>query len=541
MTRVDVNKLQTPTDGPEIFCRRDLLLLVLVLALAAGIRLVFSVGLFSSDEANYLRNAAAWWTGRFDMRDALFLHDTRPVMFAPVAWSFAAFGVSEATALLWPFVASLVVVACVYLTTLRLFGRETAVYAAFFAAFLPLLVEESTRLLPGVVMNMMIALCALFFVVSEQVGRGRWLWLALSGVAYGALQIAGELGIVLGCLFLAAVIVWRRYSVWTYWPAVLGVVGISVVVGVYFWAGTGDPLFKIGLSKRLIVQIKEAAPHQPLYYVKVFVVPWIGHGGIFYLTGIGCIAGLVARRREALFVALWIALTWALIEFGSVSLSEYRQLSKEVRCLSVVSVPSVILAGYGMAWIRQTLSRRRWSRGEGIPVGSVIIVSLLIAIGSVWTLDTRKGRLSESRVGVRKVRDHVRRYDGRPIYITHWLWNTEVGFSLGFDEAYYPSGYAPYHVVNLATADSTSLNRYVQTLRPGETIGPGLLIHDERLFQASRGEWRTGSVGLGEIPDVLVDIPGQWRLIERIPVNFKYTPALYEIPEGATWPTAEAP
>ena len=397
MTEPQADRITFLRGGRRSFGRRDLLLIVLAVVLAASIRLIFSGGLFSSDEANYLRNAAGWWTGCFEMKDALFLHDTRPVMFAPVAWSFAALGVSEATALLWPFLASLAVVFLVYLIALRLFDRETAVYAAFCAAFLPLLVEEATRLLPGVVMNMLFALCALCFVISEQTERRRWMWLAFSGMAYGALQVAGELGIVLGCLFLSAVIVWRRYSLWTYWPAAAGLAAVTVLSAVYFWVETGDPLFKIELSKRVIVQIKEVAPHQPLYYVKVMLVPWLGHGGIFFLAGIGCVAGFLEKRREAVFVALWIAMTWALIEFGSVSLSEYRQLSKEVRYFSVVSVPTVILAGYGIAWIRRVLSRRELGRRGAFPLGVVVLVSVLVAITSVWTLQSRRDRTEPGR------------------------------------------------------------------------------------------------------------------------------------------------
>ncbi len=541
MTEPQADRITLLRGGRRGFGRRDLLLIVLAVLLAASVRLVFSGGLFSSDEANYLRNAAGWWTGCFEMKDALFLHDTRPVMFAPVAWSFAALGVSEATALLWPFLASLAVVFLVYLIALRLFDRETAVYAAFCAAFLPLLVEEATRLLPGVVMNMLFALCALCFVISEQTERRRWMWLAFSGMAYGALQVAGELGIVLGCLFLSAVIVWRRYSLWTYWPAAAGLAVVTVLSAVYFWVETGDPLFKIELSKRVIVQIKEVAPHQPLYYVKVMLVPWLGHGGIFFLAGIGCVAAFLEKRREAVFVALWIAMTWALIEFGSVSLSEYRQLSKEVRYFSVVSVPTVILAGYGIAWIRRVLSRRELGRHRAFPVGVVVLVSVVVAITSAWTLHSRRDRMSDARSSVRKVREHIRHFEGKAVYVTHWLWNTEVGFSMGFGEDYYPSGYDPYHVVNLQTADSTSMNRYVQTLRQGEPMAPGLLVHDERLFEASQGEWKTGSVGLGEIPEALSHMPPEWRLIGRFPMNYKYSVALYEIPDGAIWPAAEQP
>ncbi|UCG51800.1 MAG: glycosyltransferase family 39 protein [Candidatus Latescibacterota bacterium] len=535
-TSTDADGFAHVEGGGESLDRRDLLVIAVVLLLAVAVRIVFSRGIFSPDETNYLRNAAAWLADRFVLKDALFLHDTRPLMFVPVAWSFAAWGVSEMTALMWPFMASVGVVVGVYLTSRRLLGREAAGYAALCAAFFPLLAQESTRLLPGVVMNLLTALCVLFFVISEQARRRRWLWLAASGAAYGAIQSAGELGIVLGLLFLAAVIMWRRYSLWSYWPAVAGFLGVTLLIALYYWAETGTPLFKIELSKNVYEQVRTVAPHQPLYYSRLLLKPLAGGGGVFYLAGIGCLAALFDRRRAALFIALWIAMTFALLEFGSISLTEYRPLSKEVRYFSVVSVPMVILAGYGVLWIRRVATR--WQRGGGgvFSTGIVVAVFVLVALTSIITLHSQRERVRDQRTNLVKLRDHVRRYEGRPIYVTHWLWNTKVGYFMRFEEEYLPSGYDPYHAVHLESADSTSMNRYVQTLKPGEPMGPGLLVHDERLFEISQGETESWSIGRGEIPEVLARIPSEWRLVDRVTISERFVLALYDIPEGAVWP-----
>jgi hypothetical protein len=507
--------------------------------LAAAVRVYFSFGIFSPDEMNTLRNAAGWWTGRFEMKDALFLHDTRPLMFVPVAWSFGAFGVSEITGVLWPFLASLGVVACVYLIALRLFGRETALYAVFFAVFFPLLAREGSRLLPGAVMNLCIALCALCYVVSEGAEKRRGAWLVLSGMAFGAIQAAGELGIVLGLFFVAAMLVWRRHGFWSYWPVAAGFLGVTAVIALYYWIATGNPLFKLDLSKQVYAQVMTAAPRQPLFYSKVILAPFAGGGGVFYVAGIGGAAALCEKRREALLVALWIAITWLLLEFGSVSLSEYQQLSKEVRYFSVVSVPTVLLAGYGMAWIRRAASGFRGGRGSGFSAGSVAVVAALVVVASTWTLQLLKDHMEVQRANVARLREHVRQYQGKPIYVTHWFWNTEVGFFLAFEDDYYPSGYHPYRAVNLATADSTSMNRYVQTLKPGEPMGRGLLLHDERLFDASLGRTQSWYVGRGEIPEALPSLVEPWRLVERLVISESFVLMLYEVPEGAAWPETD--
>jgi hypothetical protein len=534
--------------------RRDAAWIALALVLAAAIRLAFYGGMSSPDELNTLRNGAQWWAGRFELADALFIHDTRPLMFIPVGWSFAAFGVSAATALLWPFVASLCVVFLVYVVARRLFGRETAAYTAFCAAFFPLFAQEATRLLPGVVMNLLIGLCALFFVVSEEALRRRSLWLGASGMAYGAIQTAGELGIVLGFLFVAAVIVWRRHRLWTYWPSVAGFALVTGLFLLYQWIETGNPFFKLDLSKHVYAQLKAVAPRQPLYYTKLMLAPFAGGGGVFYLAGAGAIAALLARRREALFLVLWMGLTWAFLDFGSLSVTEYRPLSKEVRYFSVVSVPAVILAGYAIAWARGAAARRRAalssaargavgarSRGRWVEGAVVAAACLFVAVVSMRTLHSERAPLRAQQAKLRSVRDHVRRYEGKPVYVTHWYWNTQVGFFMRFEDEYFPSGYDPYHAVRRASVDAASLNRYVQTLEPGAPMGPGLLVHDERLFEVSEGKRESWSVGRGEIPEVLARIPPQWRLVDRASLSDRYAVALYEIPEGASWPEESKP
>jgi len=155
----------------------------------------------------------------------------------------------------------------------------------------------------------------------------------------------------------------------------------------------------------------------------------------------------------------------------------------------------------------------------------------------LWTLRVERAPARIQREKIHRVRDQVRRFEGKPVYVTHWFWNTEVGFFMRFEDAYFPSGYDPYHAVRIAAADKTSLNRYVQTLEPGAAIGPGLLVHDEKLFAISQGERESWSVGRGEIPPVLSRIPEGWKLLDRVDLGERFAAALYEIPEGSVWPS----
>ncbi len=520
--------------------RRDYTIILAAVVCALVIRLVFFRGVLSIDDFNYLRHAAEMWKDRFSYGDLLYLHGTRSLVFVPVSWLYAVFGVSEAAAAAWPLAASFATIAFVYLIGREWFGREGGAWAAVLAVFLPLMVEESTRILPGAIMNLIIAVSVYTFVLSER-GRRRWLWLLVSGGVYGAMPLTGELGMLFGCFFPIAVLVIGRYRFWSYWPIAAGFIVVAGSNVAYQWIVTGDPLFKAHISA-LILET-EVPPVRPFYYVNVLLRPFAGHGGVFYLAGAGAVAALRARNRPALFLTGFLVAMWVLIEFISSSVTTYRPLYKYVRYASMLSVPAVVLSGYGLVWIRRSLGGPGARRGFG-RAGSVAVVSIvaLLFLTSIVTLKKAGSWAGKRRAQLERLGGYVTAAQGKPVYVTHWLWNTRAGYFMDFDDAYFPSGYDPYHALRLDAADAGSLNRYVQTLTAGEELRGGLLIHDETLFaaglSAGRTEGRDYSVGTGEIPSLLASPPAAWRLVDRFEVG-NNTLAVYEIPDGFRWPVEE--
>lgn len=516
--------------------RRDYAIILAALVCALVLRLVFFRGVLSIDDFNYLRHAAELWKDRFSYADLLYLHGTRSLVFVPVSWLYAVFGPSQAAAVAWPLAASLATIGLVYLIGREWFGRECGAWAAALAVFLPLMVEESTRVLPGAIMNLIIAVSVYTFAVSER-GRRRRLWLLVSGGAYGAMPLTGELGMLYGCFFPLAVLLTGRYRFWSYWPIAAGFAAVAGSNVMYQWIVTGDPLFKAHISA-LILET-EIPPVRPFYYVNILLRPFAAHGGVFYLAAAGAVAAVRTRNRPALFLTLFLVAMWILIEYISSSLTTYRPLYKYVRYASILSVPAVVLSGYGLGWVRRSLGgldRRRgaWRAGT-IAVVSIIAVLFLT---SIVTLKKAGSWAGQRRAQLERLRGHVVAADDKPVYVTHWLWNTRVGYFMGFDDAYFPSGYDPYHALRLDDADAGSKNRYVQTLAAGEEMPGGLLIHDETLFAAGRSGGGDYSVGAGEIPALLASPPSAWRLIDRFEVG-NNTLAVYEIPAGFRWSVEE--
>jgi hypothetical protein len=526
----------TPNNPPEGSAgflhidRRDLLLLGALVALALAVRFAFFQGIAYVDEFNYMRHAAESWKGRFDIGGVLYFHGTRPLIFMPVGAAFALFGVSETSALAWPLFASTATVVLVYLLGRMLQNRERAAYAAVFACFLPLMVQEATNLLAGVVINLVIGLSALSFIFADDSKRLRAPLMFIAGAGLGAMTMVGEVGLSFGCFFVAAVLFRRRFKILQYWPIVAGFMILIAISVWYYWAKTGNPAFKADLSRTILEM--QPAPFIPLYYTKNLIKPFTAHAGIFYLAGL---ALLLDRRRDTRFLAAWFILTWLFIEFATTSLTEYRLMFKSVRHMSVLSIPGVLLAGVALARLREAATGSP-GRPAVLPVALVTLVLAGAFASSAMTSARRiQGKL-ETRAPLQRVRAHVQEWRGSTVYVTHWLWNSRVGFDMGYDDPYFPSGFDPYHSVLLDTADPDSKNLYVQLLEAGQELAPGILLHDESLFEASLGIHSTGSVGIGEIPVVLANPPAEWRRIDRIPMPGDGAVVIYEIPEGARWP-----
>ncbi len=504
------------------------------LVVGLAVRLAFFRGLVSVDDLNYVRHAAELWKGRFDLSAALYLHATRLLVFSPVAGLFALLGPYEVVAVLWPLAASLATIVLVERIGRRLFDAPTARTAACLVAVLPLAVDEATRLLPGAIINLLVALSVLAFLRADtDPPRRRGAWLAASGAIWGTMTFVGELGFLMGAFFPAAILVQRRRPVASYWPVAAGVVAVAATATAIYGLAGGDPLLKVRIS-RVILQT-ETVPFRPAYYLLAIARPFAAHGGVFHLAALGAVVAWRRRHRGALVTAAWFVLGWAALEYAPSSLTTYRPLYKYVRYLSLLSIPGVLLAAYAFEQVRGTVRAGRGARTAC--VAGVMLAALLLA-GSLRTLRAVSVSVDPLRAQLARVQARVTETLPGTVYVTHWLWNTRTGWFARFDDPWFPSGYHPYRAFDSTTADPRSRNRYVQTLAPGEPMAPGLLIVDRAYLDASLGRRRDNSLRPGDIPSVLDAPPASWRVVDRLRVG-DHEVVLYKIPAGARWPSGE--
>ncbi len=167
------------------FSRRQTLgLLAVALATALFVRLQLLTGMVRGDDFHYAQAAYELSQGRMHF-DVWPEGTARVGLYGPVALLYAVFGVSEATTVAFPLLASLGTVAVVYALGARLGGAAAGLLGAMLWAVFPLDVFLATDLLPDGPLTFFTAV-SVYAVLRAEGGRGRARW-GWAGLAAGLL------------------------------------------------------------------------------------------------------------------------------------------------------------------------------------------------------------------------------------------------------------------------------------------------------------------------------------------------------------------
>jgi 4-amino-4-deoxy-L-arabinose transferase-like glycosyltransferase len=512
----------------------DFQLLLFVVVIALVMRMVFFTGLFAVDDFNYLRHAAQFWKGCYDLGKISYWHGTRFLVFVPVSFSFALFGVSEITAVLWSLVASLCVLVLIFKIGKILHSREAGFYAALLGSALPVMVNESTWVTPGPVAELVIGVSVLLFLKGENSRFRRGWLLFFSGVAFALIAFAGNIGLVSAAFFVLSYLFYKRGDLAGYGRFFLGLALVIASGAMLYWVETGNPLTLVKISGNIFSS--EVQQFNPFFYLRRLTSPIYSQGGIIYLICLALVTYIFSRKRSLLLVCLWFIAEWAFIEFGSSSVMTYRPLFKQVRYMSVLVLPAVLSAGIGIAELRNiVLGWRGYVVKSYISQVAVIMIFVLFFASSLLFLYRGGAYKRAQRSFIQTVAENVRKYRGEVVYVTHWLWNSRVAYFMGYQDDYFTSGYHPDHALDMDTADPDSRNLYVQLLESGDQLKPGILIFDEALFELSnRDERVSGMIGPGEIPYYVKEFAWSGELIADIDMEGDRRLKVFEI-QGGRW------
>lgn len=313
-------------------------------------RLLLFVGPQGSDDLAYSNAAWTVASGRFPLDQGI--HGSRVGYVGTIGTIYALFGAGSFSLVLLNLAASMGEVALARLVARRFLDDAGAWLAAALVAVLPVHVFHATEAHPDMPAAALGTLSALFFLRAKDADRAGLF--VLSGVALGAAHLMKETAF-LGLAALAALGGRPR-------PRFLLVVGgfaaVVAAESLFFWAVSGDPLFRlrgVGLLQSAIMNSERYLQSAPTFRRLVLDVPamlfWPGSGNYPYFALLPLLAlggaALAWRRGDGTLRGpmIWALAVTALLTFWPITLFPYRPAMVAFpRIFLVAAVPMTILA-----------------------------------------------------------------------------------------------------------------------------------------------------------------------------------------------------
>ena len=336
----------TSTDQGRFEPRRTWLVLGLILALAALVRVFSFRGYTTYDAAEYTRLAHMLITGAFRPGMLWFfpVFSMRVGLFAPVALAFRVGGVNEAMLIAYPFLLSMLSVLVAYFAAKAMFGARAGLIAACLLALLPIDAGHASQLLPDLPaafwMNAGVLLT--YAGSRRETVSGKVVCGALAGLSLFASWLCKETVLYLlpfvGLYMLWLVIKDRRNAA----LLAAGTVVAGLFAGLESWTYhryAGDYLLRFhalgpkagGGTNRMMRTVTTAGTARYLVHrageVLHFTLLNVDDFGLTPAAALfACAYAAFRRKRRFLLPALWFCWLLLLFGFGSASLRTYSPL-----------------------------------------------------------------------------------------------------------------------------------------------------------------------------------------------------------------------
>lgn len=360
-----------------------------VLAVAIALRALFYTGFFGSDEVTYIMAANNIATG--DWRASDYIGATRYGMNLPVALSIYGFGLSEASANLWPFLCSVGEVGIIFLVARWLWGSRAAVTSAGMLALLPLHVHFAGRMMADPPLAFFLSLSV---ALTLRATHSRAPWMALAtGLAWGGVFWVKE-SVALLYLPILLVLNFYLFQFNGRWFWLFSGMALSFAANCALMNYVADnPMHIFAVMKVAVAKIRGMQLHtSPWFYLRYLFVD-IRHT---FLLGYLAMAGILLyglhfwRTKQATqgtqFVVLWTLLLLGMFSLALVSVSPIQLVMKQTNYMLIFAAPLALLAG----WFLSSLPNRFLGPVAAVVVaGSVGLAALEQQAVTVFTANSK--------------------------------------------------------------------------------------------------------------------------------------------------------
>jgi hypothetical protein len=333
--------------------------LVIILALAVILRVIFFPGFFPSDQFSYSSSAINLAEGKWNIADDLF--STRWGLTIPTALFYWLFGVNEFSSTLWPMLCSLGTVMVAYLLGRRLADEQTGLLAAIILAVFPLEIFYAGQLMADGPLGFWLLLSLYCFLRGDSMGSKkskRYSYL-ISGMALGIAYATKQEAILVLPFFPLFALIRRRIDWQSGWLAL----GFCVIFGIEFiafYTVTGDGLYRLTLKLQKREMLSHDLGLQVLNSLKInteigryfyWMLIDIHNVGISFVILIGILVFHIIRGlrvSRSVIRSYWPVLLWAgtiltVLTFFPLSMKPYISLHKQVNYMLMFTTPLLIV------------------------------------------------------------------------------------------------------------------------------------------------------------------------------------------------------
>ncbi len=529
------------------------------------------------DAQHYARIAHELSAGEFQIALHPFTH--RLAVTVPTALCYRLLGVGRLTTTLWPLAASLATIVLTFALARRLFGRGTALLAAFLLAANLVQAKYSSRLLPDIVVSMFLFAGLVLLTDARETGAretgarghqrrdGLLCALALTGAFLAKSTFFWSLPFFL--IVLARDLIRREHLRFWAWFTATGLAAAALYFGAYHLA-TGNALYRLeaieathnvrewSYAMRSASELLARLTYEPAQYF----IARPGYG-LLLLASLPALVHAVRPLRvfprQTRWIAGYFAVVFLAFWFGTTSLVTYNPLPIAERFLMPLLAPLCILSAVTIRGLVLGEGDAREKRpgllllGGAFLLGAAAILpsgvrrSLLYAAFLLPTLtlllDPLVARLARRRVRraiealavlllfLTPVLDHAARgdpYESPPLLALERKVFAEQLAELGEPTVILTDAHSvfalPFHY-RAGVPDHVRFADWSDGARHAEydTYRRLAYIHQPRLI-AMHGNWGQ------EIPDYAFEQPEGWTLIDAQTIDGEYWILVCEVP-----------
>lgn len=267
--------------------RYSRLLFIVIVITACIVRFIFFTGVTHSVDWNYSSTAYNFAQGMYSIPRLLFelvLPNVlnggaylRSGFFYPIALIYYLFGVTEVSAIIYPLLTSVGNILLIYYLGKLIGSPKTGLLAALLLSVYPIEAIQATQLVPDIVSTFYITVAVFLFFKGEHSTNTRYssIYYYFCGFFTGISYLVKEMGIYVIPLIVVYSLVNRKKMKVLLLYFALGLATVILAEALFYYAFTGDPLFRYHFITGEALAYKRGAISQVLGSDQKYFTRWI--------------------------------------------------------------------------------------------------------------------------------------------------------------------------------------------------------------------------------------------------------------------------